>query len=125
MTKDIENIEDIRLLVGEFYGRVREDALLGPIFEGIIQDRWEEHLEKMYRFWQTVLLDEHTYYGTPFPPHATMPVNMYHFQRWIEIFCSTVDSLFAGEIADKAKLQGERMASIFQSKIAYLQQNNL
>jgi hemoglobin len=125
MTKDIENIEDIRLLVGEFYGRVREDVLLGPIFEGIIQDRWEEHLEKMYRFWQTVLLDEHTYYGTPFPPHATMPVNMYHFQRWIEIFCSTVDSLFAGEIADKAKLQGERMASIFQSKIAYLQQNNL
>ncbi|EPB65566.1 hypothetical protein ANCCEY_15368, partial [Ancylostoma ceylanicum] len=33
----------------------------------------------MYRFWQTILLDEHTYYGAPFPPHARMPLEQHHF----------------------------------------------
>lgn len=125
MKQDIEKIEDIRLLVDEFYGNVRRDGLLCPVFEGIIKDRWEEHLEKMYRFWQTILLDEHTYYGAPFPPHAQMPVDTTHFSRWIGIFHRTVDSLFEGERAEKAKKQGERMASIFQSKIAYLKAHQL
>lgn len=125
MKREIKKIEDIRLLVDEFYTNVRKDVLLGPIFEDIIADRWGEHLEKMYRFWQTVLLDEHTYYGAPFPPHAQMPVDEQHFNRWVGIFHSTVDSLFEGENAEKAKLQGERMASIFQSKISYMRDNQI
>ena len=66
MKKDISNIQDIKLLVDVFYGKVREDGKLKDIFNNKIQDRWPEHLEKMYRFWQTVLLEEHTYYGSPF-----------------------------------------------------------
>ena len=62
MKKDISNIQDIKLLVDVFYGKVREDGKLKDIFNNKIQDRWPEHLEKMYRFWQTVLLEEHTYY---------------------------------------------------------------
>jgi len=67
---DISSIEDIRRLVDTFYGRVRKDKFIGPIFIGAIGGRWPEHLDKMYRFWQTVLLEEHRYYGSPFPPHA-------------------------------------------------------
>lgn len=121
--KEIEKIEDIRMLVDTFYGKVREDELLGPIFNGIIQDKWEEHLEKMYRFWQTVLLDEHTYYGSPFAPHAQMPIRENHFNQWVKLFHSTIDSLFEGERAEKTKKQSEQMASIFQSKIYYIQGN--
>lgn len=123
--KEIRKIEDIQLLVDTFYATVRKDDLIGPLFEEIIQDKWGQHLEKMYRFWQTVLLDEHTYYGAPFPPHAQMPIDRAHFDRWISIFHSTIDSLFEGENAEKAKGQGERMASIFQSKIAYIRNNQL
>ena len=54
MKRDIQDIEDIKLLVDRFYGRVREDETLKDIFNNKIQDRWPEHLEKMYRFWQTV-----------------------------------------------------------------------
>lgn len=125
MRKEIKKIEDIRLLVDEFYGNVRKDELLGLIFEEVIQNRWGEHLEKMYRFWQTVLLDEHTYYGAPFPPHAQMPIDEQHFNRWVGIFHATVDSLFEGENAEKAKEQGKRMASIFQSKISYIRDNQI
>ncbi len=122
---DILEIADIRSMVDTFYGKVRQDELLGGIFDGIIQDRWPEHLEKMYRFWQTVLLEEHTYYGSPFPPHLRMPVTEVHFERWKALFNETVDSLFDGEKADRAKWQGSRMAEMFLSKINYFRENNL
>lgn len=125
LKKEIEQIEDIQLLVNSFYDKVRNDKLLGPIFDKIIQDRWPEHLEKMYRFWQTVLLDEHTYHGSPFPPHAKMPVELEHFNQWIALFFETVDDLFIGEKAERAKWQGNRMAQMFHMKITYFRENNL
>ena len=78
MQKEISHIEDIKVLVDGFYQSIRDNELLGPIFNGIIKDRWPEHLEKMYRFWQTVLLGNHTYFGSPFPPHAKLPVEKVH-----------------------------------------------
>lgn len=121
--KEISNLADIKLLVNSFYSRVREDVLLGDIFNERIQDRWPQHLEKMYRFWQTVLLEEHTYYGSPFVPHAKLPVELVHFQRWVKLFCDTVDALFTGERATRAKWQGERMAEMFHYKIDYYRNN--
>ncbi|MBI2281115.1 MAG: group III truncated hemoglobin [Bacteroidetes bacterium] len=94
-----------------------EDDLLADIFNNIIQDRWSEHLEKMYRFWQTVLLEEHTYFGSPFVPHAKLPVEKQHFERWLKLFYDTIDEYFIGELAEKAKWQGERMAQMFNMKI--------
>lgn len=118
--KEIDNIEDIKLLVNAFYGTVRKDDLLKGIFENIIQDRWPEHLNKMYNFWQTVLLNEHTYKGSPFPPHAVMPVEIEHFERWLMHWSATVDTYFVGERAERAVWQGQRMAEMFLSKIRYL-----
>ena len=59
---DILHLDDVKNLVDTFYSKVREDALLGPIFDERIQNRWPAHLAKMYTFWQTILLGEHTYY---------------------------------------------------------------
>jgi len=118
---DIGTIENIKLLVNEFYAKIRKDDLLGPIFNNVIQNRWPEHLEKMYKFWQTVLLGEHTYYGSPFPPHAKLPIEKKHFDQWLNLFKETVDKYFMGEVANKAKWQGERMAEMFQFKISYNQ----
>lgn len=123
MKKEIETIDDIKKLVDNFYGRIREDEILADIFNKIIQNRWPEHLEKMYRFWQTVLLEEHTYNGSPFLPHAQLPVNKEHFEKWLTLFYATVDEYFIGELADRAKWQGERMAQMFNMKIEYYRNN--
>ena len=123
LNKDIQNLDDIKTMVDNFYGKVREDALLKDVFNNVIQDRWPEHLDKMYRFWQTVLLDDHTYYGSPFVPHANLPVERDHFDRWMKLFYETVDGNFAGEKAERAKWQGERMAEMFLSKITYYRNN--
>lgn len=123
MKNDIMNLEDIKLLVDSFYEKVREDDKLANIFNDKIQDRWTEHLNKMYRFWQTVLLGDHTYFGSPFLPHANLPVEKEHFDRWLQLFYETVDSLFEGEKASRAKWQGERMAEMFHSKIQFYKNN--
>src|ERR1700761_314387 len=94
---EILAIDDIKLLVDTFYGHIRENELLEPIFEQRIQGNWPVHLEKMYRFWQTVLLEEHTYFGSPFLPHAQMPVDAEHFKEWLALFNATVNELFTGE----------------------------
>ncbi|OMQ09477.1 group III truncated hemoglobin [[Flexibacter] sp. ATCC 35103] len=117
--QDISNIEDIKLLVNTFYDKVQKDDLIGPIFNERMLGRWPEHLEKMYRFWQTILLEEHTYSGSPFPPHKQLPVNQLHFDRWMEIFIVTVDGLFVGKIAEEAKVRAANMAYMFNYKIDY------
>lgn len=117
MKQDILTIEDVKHLVNCFYDKIRADEQLGAIFNDRIKDRWPEHLEKMYRFWQTVLLGEHTYYGSPFPPHAQLPVDHDHFLKWMALFDSTVDELFVGEIAAEAKWRATKMAEMFEIKI--------
>lgn len=125
MTKDILSLDDIKILVDEFYARIRQDELLSEIFNNVIEDRWPQHLERMYTFWQTVLLDEHTYSGSPFMPHANLPVSAEHFNRWLQLFYDTVNDLFSGEIADEAKMRGQKMAEMFHYKIEYFKEKNL
>ena len=119
MKRELDSLEDIKLLVDSFYEKVRSDELLGPIFDGVIDGRWPEHLEKMYTFWQTVLLREHTYYGSPFSPHAKLPVKGKHFDQWIALFFETLDANFEGEKATEAKWRARKMADMFQMKIEY------
>lgn len=116
---DIKNIEDIKLMVDTFYSKVQKDQFIGPIFNEKIANRWPEHLEKMYRFWQTILLEVHSYSGSPFPPHKQLPIAKEHFDRWMEIFTETVDLLFVGVVADEAKLRARNMAEMFNYKIDY------
>ena len=121
--KDISDIHDIRLLVNSFYEKVRKDDLLGDIFENVIRDKWPTHLEKMYRFWQTVLLNEHSYKGSPFGPHAKLPVNAGHFERWKLLFAQTIDEHFSGPTADDAKWRAGKMAEMFLYKIEFFRNN--
>ena len=124
MTKDILKLDDVKHLEDSFYGKIREDKLLKEIFNSNIQDRWPQHLEKMYTFWQTVLLSDHTYYGSPFPPHAKMPIDKEHFDRWLQLWFETIDENFTGEIADEAKWRASKMAEMFQFKINYIREKS-
>ena len=123
--REIKNIKDIKLMVDSFYAKVQKDELIGPIFDEIIQDRWPEHMEKMYSFWETVLLGNHTYNGSPFPPHAKLPVDIEHFERWLSIFLQNLDEHFTGRKAEEAYWRAEKMAQMFNYKINYIRENNL
>lgn len=122
--KPIESLDDIKVLVNSFYDKVRKDELLADIFNNVIQDRWPQHLEKMYTFWQAVLLSEYTYEGSPFPPHAQLPVEKAHFDRWLQLFNATLEEYFEGDRSERARWQANRMAEIFLSKITFYRNNS-
>lgn len=122
--KQIESLEEIQQLVDSFYGKVRKDDLLAPIFNEVIQDNWPNHLEKMYSFWQTVLLEDHTYHGSPFAPHLKLAVEGKHFERWKHLFFETIDENFIGKKAEEAKIRAAKMAEMFQLKIEYFNRDN-
>jgi hemoglobin len=73
-----------------FYGRVRTDDLLAPIFDRVIGDAWDSHLAKMCDFWSSVLLMTGRFKGSPMVAHARID-DLYpaHFARWLELFRQT------------------------------------
>jgi hemoglobin len=75
----------IERLVHGFYAKVREDALLGPIFAARVED-WPVHLARMCRFWSSVMLMSGTYHGNPMIKHVPLPIDAEHFDRWLELF---------------------------------------
>lgn len=78
----------IERLVRAFYGKVREDGLLGPVFAERIAD-WEPHLHRMCAFWSSVALMTGRYHGRPMEKHLPLPVDARHFDRWLALFAET------------------------------------
>lgn len=115
--KDITTKEDVKLLVDSFYDLVNQDDLLAPIFNHIAHVNWDLHLEKMYKFWCTMLLGEMSYKGSAYTVHEKLPVKSAHFDRWIELFNKTIDSHFEGKNATDAKKTAASIGMTFQAKM--------
>jgi hemoglobin len=63
------------------------------------------------------LLEVHTYSGSPFPPLKQLPVAKEHFDRWMELFTQTTDSLFTGALADEAKFRARTWQKCLITKL--------
>lgn len=101
--------EILERLVRRFYGKIRADSELGPIFEARIHD-WEPHLKQMIAFWSSVALMTGRYHGTPMPKHATLPVTWSHFERWLELFRQTANEVCSPEGAIHVVERAEQIA---------------
>jgi hemoglobin len=124
--KDIETADDVKLLVDTFYSRIQQHPLLGPVFaKRIVDGNWQPHLEKMYGFWNTLLLYTQEYSGSPFDKHIGLQIGADHFKQWLELFDNTVDSLFAGEVANTAKERAHNIGLTFEYKLSSLNDNGL
>lgn len=122
LKNDIENRDDVVLLVNTFYQRVREDDLVGPVFEERIKGNWGPHLNTMHDFWYTLLFGKEAYRGNPFAKHIGLPVGATHFERWLLLFNTTLDELFEGTRADETKKKAASIAQVFQGKLAFLRE---
>ncbi|MBV6484325.1 MAG: Group 3 truncated hemoglobin ctb [Flavobacteriales bacterium] len=121
MKLDISSQEDIKLLVDTFYNKVQANATLGYIFNDVAKLNWDEHLPKMYSFWGSLLLQEHSYQGNPMQIHVELSkittMSSVEFSEWINLFYQTVDELFEGEIASEAKIRAANIARLMQHRI--------
>ena len=90
----------IHALVHAFYGRIRTDKVLGPIFARVIGEEWDPHLAKMCDFWSSVMLMSGRYKGNPMIAHMRLKmVRPEHFERWLTLFGETADQVCPPDIA--------------------------
>jgi hemoglobin len=115
--RDITDRHDIEVLVRNFYRDAAMDDLLGPVFEAA-RVNWNAHIATLIDFWAWQLLGEPGYDGHPLrahePVHARTPLAHSLYERWVELFCGTVDASFRGPIAELAKGRGRKMASAME-----------
>ena len=100
-------------LVETFYGSIREDELLGPIFAERVAD-WAAHLARMKAFWRSVLHNSGEFSGNPMIKHIAIPgLEERHFAHWLELFYATLRDLDGDRAA--TELVGTRARMIADS----------
>jgi hemoglobin len=119
---DIDTREDCERLVRAFYGRALEDPIIGWLFTDVAKLDLEAHVPQITSFWETILLGAHSYAGGAFRPHAELNMKARlragHFERWLALWRTTVDELFAGERADQAKVHALRVGQAFLQRLS-------
>jgi hemoglobin len=104
----------VEQIVHTFYARIREDAVLGPIFEARLAGRWDVHLGKMVDFWSSIALKSGRYSGNPHAAHVSLGLEPAHFQRWLGLFEDTVHQVCEGPAAAFFMDRAHRIASSLQ-----------
>ncbi len=116
----ISSREQVIKIVDSFYAKVRQDDLIGPIFTEQAKVDWDEHLPKLYNFWEDLLFGSENYHGRPFPPHLKFNLKIEHFERWLKLFVETIDENYTGLKADEMKARALRIAQNFLHNIEVL-----
>lgn len=102
--------EEITTLVHEFYDAVREDPMLGPIFNQHVHD-WDAHLVTLVDFWSSILRRTGRFSGAPMPKHIALPgLNAALFQRWLELFRTITADQPNQAMGDHAYAMAQRIA---------------
>jgi hemoglobin len=109
------NEKQLAVLVDRFYAKVRQDEVLGPVFNGAIAD-WPEHLEKLSAFWSSVMLTTGRYKGQPMIAHmkhkSTIEPAM--FDRWLDLWRETARETLSEPAAAAIITKAERIAESLQ-----------
>jgi hemoglobin len=118
---DLLDEETVRQVVFQFYDKVRDDALLAPIFYREIEpDEWPRHLQKMCDFWSATLLRTDRFEGRPLPAHLALPeLEEAHFRRWLQLFSATTRQVCTPDVAALFMNRALRIAHSFRLAIAF------
>ena len=118
----IEGITEERLseLVDLFYGRVRKDDLIGPVFNRAIDD-WPEHLDRLKAFWSSVMLTSGRYKGRPLPAHVKHgdSIRQASFDRWLELWREATEEVLPPAAAAAMQEKAGRIAESLSLGIAF------
>jgi hemoglobin len=110
----------VRNVVIAFYAKVRQDPVLGPVFEAIVGDHWDTHIEKVCSFWLYVTRLDRTYNARDFMPahikHPTIQAEL--LPTWLRLFRQTAQELYAGATADALIDIAERMATSIEMSLS-------
>lgn len=113
--RDLADRADVQALLRRFYGQVLVDAVLAGPFAGVREvTGLDAHIPVMTDFWETMLFHTRRYHGrvqdVHRPVHARTELSSGHFIRWLTTWYDTVDDMYDGPLAERAKRQAARIA---------------
>lgn len=86
-------------LVDSFYAKIRDDEMLGPIFNAKIAD-WPPHLARMKDFWTSIAIESGRFRGNPMVKHLAIPgIERPHFDHWLALFDETLPEVMPNAAA--------------------------
>ena len=116
---DLHGKADVERLINAFYAQVRKDPVLAHFF---IQVDWAHHTPRIVAFWDGLLFGKGGYSGDVMTPHVVLDrrhrLEGRHFDRWMELFSSTVDALYEGPKAREAVARARSIAGVMAHRIA-------
>ena len=112
-----DRIDDPALarLVERFYGQIRQDGELGPIFNAAVDD-WPAHFAKLTDFWSSVMLASGRYKGNPVAAHLrhTGRITPALFDRWLSLWAMVTEDVMAPAAAAALQAKAARIAESLQ-----------
>ena len=118
---DIRDRDDILVLVRTFYRSAFQDPRIGRIFTEVAHMDLDHHLPIMGDFWESVLFQTGGYHRNALALHTALnarhPLTAEHFDRWLHLWTATVDDLYEGPVAERAKAQAGRIAESIQRRL--------
>ena len=111
--------DGISRLLRHFYADVRQDPLIGPIFDVQIKD-WNRHLEIIASFWEAVIGGPRGYAGSMPMKHLPLRLREEHFERWLFLWQANcraqLPAAVAREMIDLANHIAHRLRIILVSR---------
>ncbi|GAA4113563.1 hypothetical protein GCM10022393_12650 [Aquimarina addita] len=119
--RDIITKEDIEYLIRLFYSKALKDPIIGVFFTEIAQINLEDHIPHITSFWEQQLFYTGDYKKNVLQIHKDLHVKKIldktHFDTWLSLFNTTIDSNFSGKNADLMKTRARSIATVIQIKI--------
>lgn len=110
----------LRPLVEQFYSRVRNDSLLGPVFEEAVGD-WADHHRRLIDSWSSVMLTTGRYKGNPVALHMRHAEIMTpeRFTRWLDLWGETSREMLPAPAAAAVQAKAARIAESLLLAVRY------
>lgn len=101
----------LEALMAHFYARVRQDEVLGPIFNAAVGD-WPHHLKHIQSFWAAIVLGQPGFEGNPMIAHRKHldVMRPEHFTRWLTLWGESTAALLPPEAAEMMQQRAAAMA---------------
>ena len=118
---DINTRKDIEYLMQSFYKQALQNPHIGLFFTEIAQINLEDHLPHICDFWEQQLFYTGNYKKNVLQIHQHLhnkkSITKKHFDTWLHLFTTIIDSNFQGIKAELMKTRALSIATVIQLKI--------
>jgi hemoglobin len=118
---DLDTRAAIHDLVVAFYREVVFDDLLAPVFAETAETDWVTHIPRLVDYWCKILLGEQIYHGALLGAHREVhqrdPLRDEHFDRWYQLWVTSIDARWCGPRSEQAKAHAAATAGLISRRL--------